>query len=169
MTMRFFIRGIASILIAMLFSGCTAHLHLKKEKLNELKVNDLLKDGKKIEVLTDKRQIRVDVAYFHHGTLFYLEDGKFYELPIDHLQKIKMRNYKYGRNAGIATGIIFGVPAFLVISRIASSDVEQSRSDVVGVPDITPVFYVFGGMVLGGISGAIIGSNLRSKLVLHFD
>jgi hypothetical protein len=164
--MSFFIRGILSILLAMLFSGCAAHLHLKKEELNELKVNDLLKDGKNIEVVSNEHQFLVEVAYLRHGKLFYLKDGEFNKLPVEQLQKIKMRNYKYGRNAGIAVGMIIGVPAsFLIVS----PKVKQSNCDVFCMPDFTPVFYAFGGMVIGGISGAIVGSNLRSKLVLHFD
>ncbi len=158
-------RDVAFALFLLLISGCTAQLHLYKDNFDKQKVNEYLNDGKCLTIYSNEQPVAVDIAYIHYSHLYYLKDNKLHKIPISKLQKIQMRNYKYGREAGIAFGIVLGAAvSILTVSR----DTESCCRDIPYI-DPTPFFYIIGGMIGGGIGGAVIGSNLRSKLEIYLD
>lgn len=160
---------IAFVLCGLIFfSGCALRINIPRDNFKPERINPQMNQSPDIVFVTESWDtIRTSSAFAVERTIYYnIATAEQQQIPIDSLREIHLSDRKVGRNSGIALGIIVGG---LTGALIVSADTDNSKaSDVATLPDFTPAFAAFGGMVAGGVIGAGFGQNHRTKIIYQF-
>ena len=151
------------------FSGCALRINIPRDNFKPERINPQINHCPDVVFVTESFDtIRTSGALAVERTIYFnIATDEQQQISIDSLREIHLSDRKVGRNSGIALGILVG--GLTGVLMVSSGTDNATASDVTTLPDFTPAFAAFGGMIVGGVIGAGFGQNHHTKIIFQFS
>ena len=151
------------------FSGCALRINIPRDNFKPERINPQINHCPDVVFVTESFDtIRTSGALAVERTIYFnIATDEQQQISIDSLREIHLSDRKVGRNSGIALGILVG--GLTGVLMVSSGTDNATASDVATLPDFTPAFAAFGGMIVGGVIGTGFGQNYRTKIIYQFS